>query len=83
MIIMQISYYKQNTVSSASFFFVHGGITTMIVGKQMKKTGFIQVAFTNGLGGSQIATGFVSVNQFFNLAHNSYIKVVFSKKYFK
>lgn len=81
---MKINYYKQNSVKTASSIIIASNqVIKIIVGKQMKKTQFVQIAIFNGLNGSQIAIGFMTINQFFNIAHMPYVKTTFNKKYFK
>lgn len=80
---MIVTYFKQNNNKSSSFNAMNYLIVKTVIGKQMKNTNYVQVAFYNGFQGSMIAKGYITVNMFFNLAHNNKFKLVFDKQHFK
>lgn len=82
---MIVNYYKQNSVGSDK-----GKISinennptkiTMIVGRKMKKSQLIQVAFLKHT--KQIGIGYIDINQLFHIAHNKHFNTTFKQKYFK
>lgn len=79
---MNINYFKQNVNSAKSSSFSANGHIHVIVGKKMS-TGLVQIAFYKGFQGSMIAKGYVSINNFFNIAHMNNTTVIFNKRHFK